>query len=283
MGKKALLSDYLKDSHYFNGTDPIHHIIETHFHLDMIKEKDDSSVVDDFRSLGIEKAITISTSKKNWNVVEHLSSKHDCLGFTLGTHPHEADNFESSDFDILFNAHKNNPKLCAIGEIGLDYFYNFSSPEKQKACLDYHLDLSSKEHLPVVIHNRESDKDMTKLLKNHVKNMKKKGVIHSFSSGPQLAEFALENDFYLGFNGMCTFKTAENVRDAIRLCPIDKILLETDSPFLTPTPYRGKENNPSYLPLVALKISEIKNIPLDDLLKQVYQNSLSCFENLKNF
>ena len=103
--------------------------------------------------------------------------------------------------------------------------------KETKSRLDYHLDLSAKENLPVVIHNRESDEDMANFLKNHVSNMRRKGVIHSFSSGIELAEFALENDFYLGFNGMCTFKTAENVRDAIRLCPIDKILLETDSPF----------------------------------------------------
>ena len=98
----------------------------------MIKEKDDVSVVNDFQSLGIEKAMTISTSKKNWETVEKLSSKHRCLGFTLGTHPHEADDFSATEFETVFDAHKNNPKLCAIGEIGLDYHYNFSSPEKQK-------------------------------------------------------------------------------------------------------------------------------------------------------
>jgi TatD DNase family protein len=281
MGSKKPLTDFLKETSYFSEASPVHPIIETHFHLDMIKTEE-SNVVNEFQSLGIKKAITISTSKKNWKKVEELSSTYSCLGFTLGTHPHEADDFDSNEFEKFYANHKSNKKLCAIGEIGLDYFYNLSSPDNQKNCLNYHLDLASREDLPVVIHNRESDSDMIEILKSHSSNMKKKGVIHSFSSGLQLAEFALENDFYLGFNGMCTFKTAENVRDAVRMCPLEKILLETDSPFLTPTPYRGKENTPSYLPLIALKIAEIKNISLEALLKQAYDNSFSCFNNLKN-
>ena len=102
-------------------------------------------------------------------------------------------------------------------------------------------------------------------------------AIRCLGSGIDLAEFAISEGFYLGFNGMCTFKNAENVRNAISLCPMEKILLETDSPFLAPTPYRGMENNPSYLPIIALKISEIKNIPLIETLKACFKNSTTCF------
>ena len=123
---------------------------------------------------------------------------------------------------------------------------------------------------------------MINKLKKFAPRMKFKGVVHSFSSGMELAECALENDFFLGFNGMCTFKSAENVRDAIRLCPIEKILLETDSPFLTPTPYRGQENTPSYLPIIAVEIAKIKKMPLRDCLEVIYDNSHRCFQNLEN-
>ena len=119
MGKKLPIDEYIKGSEFFSGPNPKHSIIETHFHLDMIKQKDSKDIVSEFNSLGVSKALTISTSKKNWVVVENLTKKHNCLGFTLGTHPHQADDFSAKEFEALFSSKKSSQRLCAVGEIGL--------------------------------------------------------------------------------------------------------------------------------------------------------------------
>ena len=277
MNKKTPVEQFLKDTEFFSDGSYIHEIFETHFHLDLIKSKKPEEVVSSFKSLGISKAMTISTSKENWETCASLSNEFDNLFFSLGTHPHQAKDYELHSTKEIIKKYESNSNFLAVGEIGLDYYYNFSDPESQKKCFIEHLEIAGEINKPVVIHNRESDRDMKNILRTKSNQMKKKGVIHSFSSGIDLAEFALSEGFYLGFNGMCTFKNAENVREAIALCPMDKILLETDSPFLAPTPYRGIENNPCYLPIIALKISEIKNIPLAKTLETCYKNSTDCF------
>jgi len=131
--------------------------------------------------------------------------------------------------------------------------------------------------LPVVIHTREADDDTRAVLANHAGMLRKKGVIHSFTSSLALAEYCLQEGFYLGFNGICTFKNADNVRSVIAATPPEKILLETDAPYLTPVPYRGRSNSPRYLPLVAEKVAEIKNLPVEELLHAARRNSKSLF------
>ena len=165
----------------------------------------------------------------------------------MSAHPHQADGFVASEFEVIFNAHKSNPKLCAIGEIGLDYFYNFSSPEKQKPALIITLTYLAKKNSPWLFTIEKVMRDMTDLLKNHVSNMHKKGVIHSSLADWSSLISPLNMISTWALMACVLLKQFENVREAIKLCPIDQILLETDSPFLTPTPYRGIENSPSYL------------------------------------
>jgi TatD DNase family protein len=168
----------------------------------------------------------------------------------------------------------------AVGEIGLDYHYNNSPRDIQIAVFEKQLQIACDTNLPVVIHTREADEDTRDILKNFSKNLKSKGVIHSFTSSKELAEFVLAENFYIGFNGIITFKNAINVQDVVKITPIEQILFETDSPFLTPVPHRGKENAPYYLPHIVEKIAELKNISLDILKPQVYQNSFRCFPKL---
>jgi TatD DNase family protein len=130
---------------------------------------------------------------------------------------------------------------------------------------------------PIVIHSRDADEDMMAFLKEFGPQLKKKGVVHSFSSGLELAQTALDQGFFLGFNGMITFPKAENVRDAVRLCPADRILAETDSPFLTPVPHRGKENAPFYIPFVVQKLAELKGMSIEDLGNQLWRNAHTLF------
>jgi TatD DNase family protein len=165
-------------------------------------------------------------------------------------------------------------------EIGLDYHCNHSLPEIQRKQFERQLQIAIQHDLPVVIHTREADNDTKAILKTYAPMLKMKGVIHSFTSSIELAEFVLDLGFYLGFNGIITFKKAEEVQNVVKITPVERILFETDSPFLTPVPHRGKENVPYYLPFIAKKIAEIKNIDQIELEQVVYQNSLRCFPKL---
>ena len=178
--------------------------------------------------------------------------------------------------DIIRN-NLNDSKIVAVGEIGLDFHYNKSPKEKQIEAFEDQLKIACEYDYPVVIHSRDAEQETIKILEKFAPQLKKKGVIHSFTSSLELAEKALELGFYLGFNGIITFKNADNVREALKITPVEKLLLETDSPFLTPIPYRGKENAPYYLPFIAEYMSEFLNIDCEVLLKQIYQNSTKLF------
>jgi TatD DNase family protein len=228
---------------------------------------------------GISKVITIGVDPSNLDKVLELSVKYKEVYFTQGIHPHDAK--EASDQDYLkIETRSSLSKMVAVGEIGLDYHYNNSPQDVQRSSFERQLQIATDKDLPVVIHTREADEDTISILKNFSSSLKRKGVIHSFTSSKELAEFVLNEGFYLGFNGIVTFKKAENVQEVVKITPPERILFETDSPFLTPVPHRGKENTPYYLPFIAQKIAELKEMDLELLKKQVYQNSLHCFYKL---
>lgn len=255
-------------------------IIETHFHLDMLKSASRDEVMEKNRLHNISKLITISTSAKNLDEVINISLTYPEVYCTQGLHPHDGKEWNEEVkkhlLSNLLNSAKNK-KIVAIGEIGLDYYYSKSPREEQIKAFEEQLQLAVDFNLPAVIHTRDADEDTIAVLKNFAPKLKRKGVLHSFTSSLELAKFSLAHDFYLGFNGIITFKNAENVRDALRLAPLERILLETDAPFLTPDPYRGHENAPYYLPFIAEKIAEIKGHSLTEVLKQSYSNSVELF------
>ncbi len=256
-------------------------IIETHFHLDMLKSMTRDEIVEKTRLHHIEKMITISTNPNNLDEVIAIAEKYPEIYCTQGLHPHEGKEWND---DVRAHVLKNlndiskNKKIVAVGEIGLDFYYSKSPRDEQLKAFEEQLQIAVDHNLPVVIHSRDADEDTIAILKNFSTTLKRKGVIHSFTSGLELAHFALCENFYLGFNGIITFKNAENVRDALKITPLEKILLETDSPFLTPDPYRGFENAPYYLPFVAEKIAEVKEVELETILKHAYRNSLDLFK-----
>lgn len=256
-------------------------IIETHFHLDMLKSAPREELVQKIQAQNIEKMITISTNPNNLDEVISITENFPAIYCTQGLHPHEGKEWNAQVREHVIanlkNSHKNK-KIVAVGEIGLDYYYSKSPHDEQITAFEEQLQIAIDFNLPVVIHSRDADSDTIEVLKKYSPHMKRKGVIHSFTSGLELARFALNEGFYLGFNGIITFKNAENVRDALKITPIEKILLETDSPFLTPDPYRGVENAPYYLPFIAEKIAEIKEVSLDNLLDQTYKNSIALFK-----
>ncbi len=255
-------------------------LIETHCHLDYLKAEPLEEIRQKISEAGILKVITIGVDPHNLDRVKELSETFPEVYFTQGIHPHDAKEATEVEFNKI-STRAALPKMVAVGEIGLDYHYNNSPQDIQKTVFEKQLQLACDHDLPVVIHTREADEDTKAIIKNFSRYLKRKGVLHSFTSSIELAEFVLNEGFYLGFNGIITFKKAENVQEVVKITPPSRILFETDSPFLTPVPHRGKENAPYFLPFIASKIAELKDLNLEELKKQVWENSLNCFYKLR--
>lgn len=253
-------------------------IIETHFHLDYLKEDSAENLLAAARAVGVERFMTISVEPSNMPKALELAKQFEDVYATLGVHPHEAEKFNDSTAQYM-HEHCTHNKVVAVGEIGLDYFYEHSPRDIQRNAFCQQLEIAIQHQLPVVIHTRDADEDCMAILKEYAPQMLNKGVIHSFTSGMELAELAVDLGFCLGINGIVTFNKADNVREVVAATPLENILLETDAPFLTPAPYRGRENAPKYLPFIAEKIAAVKEIEVSQVLTQTYQNSLRVFFN----
>lgn len=257
---------------------PVFHypIIETHCHLDYLESEALQSALESAKAVNIERIITIGVSPDNLATVMQLAQENEQVWGTQGIHPHDAKEYSPS-VDAQIRANALHPKMLAIGEIGLDYYYEHSDRVVQRQVFERQLQIAIDLNMPVVIHTREADADTQAILQNFVGLMKQRGVIHSFTSSKALAEYCLTEGFCLGFNGISTFKPAENVREIIRLTPVEQILFETDAPYLTPVPYRGQKNEPKYLPFIAEQVARVKDLEVEALLPQVWGNSLRVF------
>lgn len=251
-------------------------IIETHCHLDYLENEPLEDILQKSKDQGVEKIITISVEPDNFDSVFALAKTYPEIYFTQGIHPHDAKKSTVDALNII-RERCSHEKMVAVGEIGLDYYYNHSPRETQLKVFEEQLNIAIDKNKPVVIHSREADEDMMSMLKKYGPKLPRAGVIHSFTSSQELAEVALENNFYIGFNGIITFKSAQNVRDVLNIVPVEKILIETDAPFLTPTPHRGKENAPFYLPHILAKVSELKEVTEQQASEIIYKNSLELF------
>jgi TatD DNase family protein len=251
-------------------------LIETHCHLDYLDGEQLTATLQRSRDVGIQRIITIAVSPDNLAPVLALAHREDDVWATQGIHPHEAEGLDSEVLERI-REQAGDPRVVAIGEIGLDYFYDHADRRAQWRAFEQQLALAADLDLPVVIHTREADDDTRTILENFRSSLRRRGVIHSFTSSLELAEFCLDEGFMLGFNGIATFNRADNVREVVAATPIEQLLLETDSPYLTPVPYRGKPNAPYYLPFVAEKVADIHGLDPEVLLEQVQRNSLRLF------
>lgn len=254
-------------------------IIETHCHLDYLKQDSLDAIIAKSKSYGVEKFITIGVREDNLQTVIDLANQYNDVFCTQGIHPHDGQYWSNKiQATIENNLKQSKSKIVAIGEIGLDFHYNNSPKKDQIDAFRDQLLLAIKYDLPVVIHSRDAEVETIEMLKKYAPELKRKGVIHSFTSKIELAECALEEGFFLGFNGIITFKSAQEVRDALKIAPLDSIITETDAPFLTPVPYRGVENAPFYLPFIIEAIAEIKNQSINDVLNKTYDNAKHLFD-----
>lgn len=260
-----------------NLATPPFHWIDTHCHLDYFDEPAEVLYQKAFDQ-DVKTLISISVLGEKMPQVFAIAQKISQVYATLGVHPHEAKTWNKKDEQFILQNYLH-PKIVGLGELGLDYHYMHSTKEEQHAVFRKQLELSCTLKLPVVIHTREAEDDTIAIMQDFAHDLPG-AVLHSFSSKPYLAEFALKHNFFLGFNGMITFPKAENVRDIVKMCPIDKLVLETDSPFLAPIPHRGKTNHSHFLPLVAQKMAELKNVDLLTLSRTLFHNTLSLFPKI---
>ena len=251
-------------------------IIETHCHLDYLDEEQLTLTLEKSAAVGIETIITIAVSPDNLDRVLELTRVADNIWGTQGVHPHEAEAYDDP-VEAIIRERCGDQRIVAVGEIGLDYYYDHADRSAQRNAFERQLQVAVDLDMPVVIHTREADEDTRDILANFSGSLARKGVIHSFTSGLPLAEYCLAEGFMLGFNGITTFNRADNVRQVVQATPLPQLLLETDAPYLTPVPYRGRPNAPFYLPFIAERVAEEKGLPVETLLQQAYRNSHALF------
>lgn len=251
--------------------------IDIHTHLNML-EKTPEETLQAAEEVGVKRIITIGTGPEDHELVDSIAEKlFPKVACTIGVHPHEADHWtDEVDKDILQRCKKKH--VVAVGEIGLDYFYDHSDREKQRAVFRRQMEIAEELDLPVEVHTRDAEEDTFEIVKEF--QGRKTGVFHCFSSSKWLAEKGLEYDWDLSFSGIMTFKNADELREVVKMTPLDRLHVETDAPYLAPVPMRGKKNTPEYVVHTAARVAEIKGISLEELAAQTKKNALRRFPKL---
>jgi TatD DNase family protein len=227
--------------------------------------------VNEAKDAGVKRMLTISVDEPSLDFVSKAVRQFPEVYGSVGFHPHDASALSESLLNKIRQLAQGDEKLIAIGEIGLDYHYLYSPVEVQQQVFRQQLMLAEELNLPVVMHSREAEADTLNILKEIP--VKSVGVAHSFTSSFEMARKLVEMGWYLGINGIVTFKNAEDLREVVRWLPLEKMLLETDSPFLAPIPFRGKPNKPAHIPVIAAFIAELRDISLQELAEQTYENA----------
>lgn len=248
---------------------------ESHAHYDdEAFENDRVELIEKMNNNEIDYIVNIGADIKSSMSSIELSEKYDFIYASIGVHPHETENMKDEDIAIL-KKYINNKKIVAIGEIGLDYYYEYSDREKQKYWFKKQLEIAKDNNKPVIIHSRDAAKECYEIIKNSGVS---KGVIHSYSGSAQMAKDYIDMGFFIGIGGIVTFKNAKKSVEVAESVPIEKILIETDSPYLSPVPVRGTRNNSQNLIYIAEKIAQIKQITVENVAEITKKNALTLFD-----
>ena len=252
------------------------YFIDTHSHLDMIDDVETSTIVSDAEKENVKKIIIPTINEENFDAVLNICNKYDNVYCLLGIFPNEAKTWTDKTADNIKNLAKNNSKVVGIGEIGLDYYWDTSYVELQKEIFIKQIELANELNLPIEVHDREAHKDTLDILKKY--NKTSDVVLHCFSGSVEFSRECIKEGYYLALGGVVTFKNAKKMKDVAIDIPLDKLMLETDAPYLTPTPYRGKTNYPKYIPLIAQEIAKLKNIDFDTIMNVSTENAEKVFK-----
>ena len=253
-------------------------MIDTHCHINDEKYKNDiDQIVQRAIDSGVKKMICVGVDLETSEKAILISDKFEEVYATVGYHPHESKDAPQRYIYELEDMAKN-PKVVAVGETGLDYHYNISPKSIQKNIFNEQIELSKDLNIPIIMHNRDSDKDLLSIIESSKLDY---GVVHCFSSNWGLAEKLLNLNIKLSFTGMVTFIN-DPIEEVLKKINLNDFFLETDSPYLAPKPHRGKRNEPAMINLIAEKIAEIKEISVETIIQSTTQNALSFFKRLKN-
>jgi TatD DNase family protein len=255
-------------------------LVDSHCHLDFPDfEGEVDGVVERARRAGVGLMLTVGTTLKRFERVLEIAERHDCVFCSLGVHPHEADIEGEVALDRLIDL-ANHPKVVGIGETGLDFHYGHSSREGQEASFRTHIAAARETGLPLILHTRDADEDTLRILREERKNGAYRGVFHCFGGSRELANAAIDLGFHISFSGILTFKKANAVREVARRLPVERLLVETDSPYLAPVPYRGRRNEPALVTHVAAVAAEMKEIEPEAFAAQTTKNFLALFNKI---
>lgn len=246
-------------------------LIDSHCHLDNEQfDKDREAVIERARAAGVECMMTIGTGDgpPDLEAGIRLAERYPFIYATVAVHPHEASKATEETF-VNMRELSRHPKVLAIGEMGLDYHYDFSPRDVQRAVFERQLDLAAEARKPIVIHTREAWADTLEVLRSRWRG---EGIMHCFTGDEDQAREALDLGFYLSYGGVLTFPKAETVRQAARIVPEDRILVETDCPYLAPAPRRGKRNEPAYIAETARRLAEVRGCALEAIAEQTTRN-----------
>ncbi len=253
-------------------------MIDSHCHLDhepLLSDLD--NVLKRSKNIGIRKLLTISTSIDSFLRVKEIVNKDDIIYGTVGIHPHET-NKDIVDTNFIVKNLEENEKIIGIGETGLDFYYNNSDKIKQIKSFRTHIEASLISNVPLIIHSRDAEEETFDIL-NEYKNQKLKILMHCFTGSQKFAEKLLNFNSFFSASGIITFKNSKDLQKTFNFLPLDRILIETDSPFLAPVPNRGKKNEPSFIDFTATKLAEIKNLEKSEIVKVTSENFDNLFFN----
>ncbi|MBX3530781.1 MAG: TatD family hydrolase [Rhizobiaceae bacterium] len=255
-------------------------LIDSHCHLDFPDFADErDAIVARAREAGVGRMITISTRVRRFDQIRAIAEAYPDVFCSVGTHPHNAGEETDITADELVSLAQH-PKVVAIGEAGLDYFYDKAPRDAQAAGLRTHIEASRRTGLPLVIHARDADDDMAAILTAETEKGAFPFVLHCFSSGAALARTGVELGGYVSFSGILTFKKSDGLREIARAVPCDRLLVETDAPYLAPTPFRGKRNEPAYVANTARVLAEAIGVSEAEIAAVTTSNCLRLFKKM---
>lgn len=255
--------------------------IDSHCHLNHVKNSDTpQSLVDAARAAGVEGILTICCRiADEFPEVLSIAQSFPDVWCTIGTHPHEAskETEKAISEETLVALALSDPKIIGIGETGLDYYYNYSTPEDQATSFRKHIRACIEADMPMVVHARDADDDIMTIIREEGAGTALTGVMHCFSSGRKMAEEALDFGFYISFSGIVTFRQSDELRAIAKDVPLDRILVETDAPFLAPGKYRGKTNQPAYVHETGCTLAEVHSVSHETIARHSKENFFSLF------
>lgn len=250
--------------------------IDTHAHIEGSEfDSDREEVIQRTFEAGVQGWINISNGIESFKRSCEIASKHPEVSISVGVHPHDAASVSQEELELLAKE-VGHPKVVAVGETGLDYYYKNAPVAKQKELFDFFLNCAKDSGLPLSIHMREAEEDFLAFF-DRVFPQGGKGVMHCFTSHWEFAKECLERGFYISFSGIVTFKKAEQIQEVAQKVPLEKMLIETDAPFLTPEPFRGKRNEPAFVVKTAEKIASLRGISVEELAEQTTRNAKALF------